>query len=285
MSKFKVKNPPFWKYALGVILLITTAIALPYILTGIGVSLAAIITSSIVEKGSGKLGKDVIVGGKNGPYLRLRVKPSNPKTQAQMTSRGIWVQLAKEWKTLTATQQSTFCSLAAVTPFANRLGFKRTISGFQLWMKINKPLMTAGVPVITDPSAYSGVGIDSLMPSYPVANITYDTTTKLMKTFTLDFASLPVGEGPTYLVLKCSSTLLSMGVNSYKSRRYVDLLSTVTTDITEPVDIYAAFNGIFGVQPNTFTKQIFLEFYQIDSVTGNMSAKQYVAIPLVPPLS
>lgn len=284
MSKFRVKNPPLWKYALGVILLIVTVMALPYVLSGIGISLAAILTSSIVEKGSGKLGKDVIVGGKFGPFLRLRVRPSNPKTQAQMTARGATVELARMWRTLTATQRGAFSNLAAVTPLVNRLGFKRTVSGFQIWMKINKPLIMAGVPVIKNPAAFTGMEQVNLQPSAPIASITYDATSHLMKTFTLNFATLPLGLGATYLIIKCTSTSLSPGILSYKSRRYINLVTTDTTNITQPIDVFSAFTNIFGEWSNVLDKIIFIEYYQVDSFTGNMSAKQYCPVILVPPV-
>ena len=120
------------------------------------------------------------------------------------------------------------------------------------------------------------------MPSFPVATVTYDPTTKLLKTFTLNFSSLPVGLGPTYLVLKMTA-LISPGITSYKCRRYVPLLTTVTTSITEPIDVFAAFTAKYGTPSNTIPQQIFLEFYQIDSSTGSMCAKQYCPINMVPP--
>ena len=266
----------------GIMLLIVSVLAFQYVMAGMGISLAAGFISSLVEKGSGKLGKDVIVNGRNGPYLRLRVKPRNPKSPAQMTGRGLMTALTREWRGLPTLTKAAFNDFAAVTPTSSNLGVKRVLTGFQWFVKINRPLVEAGVPEVYNPAGYS-LEAGNLQPSIPVPTITYDLTTKLLKTFTLNFAALPVGLGATYLVLKVTSPL-SQGVTSWKGRKYILLQTVNTTSITQPIDIFAAYTAIFQIPNNVLNTEIFLEFYQIDSVTGNMSPKQYTAINMVPPV-
>ena len=85
----------------GALILMVSMIAIHNYLAATGVMVAAIFISSTIDRVRNKLGKHVFSRNKAGDFMRLRVKPSNPKTQAQMTSRGSFTQISRQWKTLT----------------------------------------------------------------------------------------------------------------------------------------------------------------------------------------
>ena len=65
----------------GIVLLVTSILALQGVMAGIGLGIAGmLIFGPNVEQIKGKTGGIVYVSGKTGPYTRARVKARNPNT-------------------------------------------------------------------------------------------------------------------------------------------------------------------------------------------------------------
>ncbi len=87
----------------------------------------------------GKVGGLVYSANQSGPYLKTFGKGSNPRSFIQTEQRGILVEFAQSWKSLTAGEQSgwdTYAAAAAQEKF-NSLGESYFVSGFNWFVAIN----------------------------------------------------------------------------------------------------------------------------------------------------
>ena len=181
-SKFEIG---FLPEILGVAALVISLYFVHNLFTATGVMVAMIFTSSVVEKGLNKMGVHVFSQNMHGHYMRMRVKPRNPKSQAQMTSRGAFAHISRSWRGLTDFQRGQWNSYAETHYTSNKLGFKRAISGFHWFMKVNMPLYYMGKEVLTDtPEA-------QLAPNsvnYGEFEAEYDEQTNKLTSLTIDYS-------------------------------------------------------------------------------------------------
>ena len=98
---------------------------------------------------------DGMVGSKSrfGNYFRRLVTPVNPNTPLQTMVRSIFSTLTKGWGQLTEAQRNGWTSLADNNPQTDIYGDGRAITGSNLYMGINIPLMRAGESAISTPPA------------------------------------------------------------------------------------------------------------------------------------
>ena len=100
----------------GMLILGVSMFAMHHYYAASGVVFAAIFISSTMDRVRNKLEKHVFSRNKSGDYMRLRVKPSNNKTVAQMTSRGTFAQISRQWKTLTPMMHHLWNQYGEVNP-------------------------------------------------------------------------------------------------------------------------------------------------------------------------
>lgn len=97
-----------------------------------------------VETIRGKVGSIVYTAGKSGPFVRIRVKPKNPKTEFQETQRQYLRAFAKQWQSSTV-NQAAWNSYALSHPVKNKIsGGSWTRSGFQEFVSFNLMALEAG---------------------------------------------------------------------------------------------------------------------------------------------
>ena len=187
--------------------------------------------------------------------MRMRVKPSNPKSQAQMTSRGAFAHISRSWRGLTDFEREQWNKYAEVNYTSNKLGFKRAISGFHWYMKVNMPLCYMGKPILTNtPEA-------QLAPNaveYGEFKAEYDEQTNELTSLTIDYSVVystldyrnEVHMNETVRLQTLSNVAFeifvsqaeSKGKTSWKSAHYSfgacifrDSLTTGTLDLTDAV--------------------------------------------------
>lgn len=72
-----------------------------------------------------------------GAFMRPRFKPSDPKSQAQLTLRAYHADGVYAWRnTCTESQRSDWNDLALLTPLINRAGLQYYPTGFNLFMRM-----------------------------------------------------------------------------------------------------------------------------------------------------
>ena len=96
-------------------------------------------TSSLIAAGSGSLGGSTFSHNRGGPYIRNRSVPVNTMTARRTAVRGAFAGLSNQWRNLSAEDQEGWSTYAEATPVMDSLGFSRTLSGQQMYIRCNTP--------------------------------------------------------------------------------------------------------------------------------------------------
>lgn len=106
-----------------------------------------IFKSALVTQASGSVGGVTLSHNAGGMYMRARTIPTNPNTVNQQTIRGLVSQLSNLWgTTLTPAQRDLWDVYAANVPLTNALGDPITVSGLNMYVRSNVPILQAGLP-------------------------------------------------------------------------------------------------------------------------------------------
>jgi hypothetical protein len=91
----------------------------------------------LVGQMSGSLGAFSASHNRYGPYMRSRVIPVNPDTEAQQLRRGYLTTASVLWKSLTEAERATWKSFASLNPITDALGASQTLSPNAACVQIN----------------------------------------------------------------------------------------------------------------------------------------------------
>lgn len=98
----------------------------------------------------GKLGGNVFSRNRNGAYVRQKVTPVNPDTSGQATIRSIFGSLSSNWSAvLTEGVRNGYKNYAAGTPLTGVFGNQYTLTGNQMYVRLNTPRLQAGQSALT----------------------------------------------------------------------------------------------------------------------------------------
>jgi hypothetical protein len=180
---------------------------------------------------SGKRGVTVSQHGHNGQISRALVIPTNPQTDAQMRIRGFLRSVASKWRGLTPEQRAAWMAEALQHQSKARTGQSGTLSGFQLYTKINCSLLVIGGTVVLDPPA---------MPEFNPLPVTGLVITNTGGVVTLKLTSTDAPPDGTML---WGAAPCSQGQNV--SRHQV-FLGTLDSPVNNAIDISTAYKGRYG---------------------------------------
>ena len=102
---------------------------------------------------SGKRGLNVSQDGAFGQISRATGRVANPRTTAQMTTRGILTKVSARWRALQEVQRVAWMAAAKEAKSNPRLNQSGNLSGFLLFTKINCTLAQFGQAKVTAPPA------------------------------------------------------------------------------------------------------------------------------------
>jgi hypothetical protein len=109
-------------------------------------------TSALITDARNKLGGDVFARNRAGLYVRVKVKPKNPKTVSQQSNRADFSALTKGFRSLTSAQIAGWNALASTGTLTDTLGNTFQPSGIQLYISCNRNAATVGGgPVVNPP--------------------------------------------------------------------------------------------------------------------------------------
>lgn len=100
---------------------------------------------SIFSAASGAFGGVVASRGRAGPYIRTRVRPTNPTSPAQVEVRVIFANLSIEWSNITQGQRDAWTTYATNVPATNAFGDPLILTGHQAYIRSNAPRLQAGL--------------------------------------------------------------------------------------------------------------------------------------------
>lgn len=195
---------------------------------------------------------------KGGSYVRQRVRPTNPNTQAQINKRQILSQLAKKWATeLSEPERTTWVDFAELNPRIDVLGEPILLSGIQMFISINERLLIANQP-----------GLDAA----PI-NQTVQQLTSLTATFDIgtgdayDIVFSPILIAGQFLQIFSTPTL-SQGISFIKNR--IRLIIPDDVGSTSPVNAKSKWEARFGLAPGVGAK-IVTQARVLNSENGALS--------------
>jgi hypothetical protein len=109
--------------------------------------MAKVVYGPIVSDARNKIGGSVFTKVRAGSMVRRKVSPCQPRTTAQMNVRAAFTALSKLWggSTMDA-NRAGWIALAASYPVKDVFGANVSLTGHQLFVKLNRNLQTVKVP-------------------------------------------------------------------------------------------------------------------------------------------
>lgn len=215
--------------------------------------MALIKMAHIVAEARGSIAGTVFSRNTYGAYLRQKVTPINKQSIPQQVVRQFLAQLASGWRALTAAERATWNQGAVNFTRTNIFGDNVQLTGFNLYMRLNKNLLTIGEAVIdVAPTPGSVPGFNSL-------SITANTTGGAL---TVAFAAAI--DSNVKVIVKATAPL-SQGKDFAKSQ--LRKMDTLSDSVTTPWDAATSYTNLFGALPPVGTK-IFIEFTPVNLTTG-----------------
>jgi hypothetical protein len=97
----------------------------------------------------GKVGGSVFAKGRYGPYERIKTNPVQPRTPYQMDVRTKQKSVSMLWKSLTSDQKTVWDNVPVVFGLKTK-GNRGFMTGYQLFMQINRNLLDIGEAMLED---------------------------------------------------------------------------------------------------------------------------------------
>lgn len=189
---------------------------------------------ALLQDLSGKVGNAVFVKSKEGPVVRVRTSPTNPKTTAQVAARARLSTVSKIFKGFNATQEAAWDNYASTLTHKDSITSKRftptAITAFTaLGTKFLQVNPTGTVPTTPPTSSYSGDII---------------TLTALASTGKITFTASAANALPnkTELLLQpLKSRNRNPQKGAYRSQAFVAFTAgSLSADVVVPPGYYAA---------------------------------------------
>lgn len=187
---------------------------------------------------SGSIAGNTFARNRFGNYMRSRTKPVNPRSARQMGARILIMMLAEQWREspMTDAMRTAWATYANSVDWKNKLGEIVALTGFNMFIRSNAALITAGGTLVT--AGPTALGLPPADPTFAVAGS--EASAKLSVTFdnTMDWA----GETGGFLSVE-------MGCPQNPTRnffggpyRFADaILGDDTTPPTSPAEIDPPF--------------------------------------------
>ena len=116
--------------------------------------MAKIVFGPLISDARKKIGGVVFTKGRSGAFVRRKVSPIQPRTQAQMNVRANFTFLAKLWSDITmAAYRAAWNALAVSYPKKDKFGAAHSLTGMQFFLRLSRALHTIGISPILPPPA------------------------------------------------------------------------------------------------------------------------------------
>jgi hypothetical protein len=183
----------------------------------------------------GKLGGHVFSKNRGGAYLRTKVTPSNPQTEAQVSQRALLSQFSQNWRTLTEAQRLAWSAVVPQYATTNVFGDLVNPSGSNLYTRLNINAAIAGGSAISTPPLPLGTATASNLV------VTADVSDGSVE-LAFDPATVPTGQ----VMVVEATPQLSPGIDNANSQfRQIAVLPAATASGADvAADYIAKFGGL-----------------------------------------
>lgn len=214
--------------------------------------------SALISEMRNKLNGSVFARNRGGAYLRNKVTPVNPQSQAQVLARARLTQFAQAWRSLTQAQRDAWNAAVSQWSTTDVFGDVVTPSGNALFNRLNINVAIAGGSQLnTPPQPVGAAALTDLSISAAAGAGTFDVT----------FDPTPV---PADHVMFLESTpMLSPGISNASAEfRRIDTLDAAELS---PYDASASQTAKFGTLVEG--QKVFVRAKFINSLTGEVSQR------------
>lgn len=180
-----------------------------------------------------KLNGSVFARNRGGAYVRTKVTPLNPQTQAQVGARNLLTSLAQNFRSLTQEQITAWNEATNQWQTTDIFGDSVSPTGLALYVRLNANITNAGGALLTSPPA--PVGAESLNELSLTATVTGDV-------YDLTFTPAAVPANHTMYIE--STAMLSPGIGNANSRfRFIGVAAAAAAS---PFDAFSFQTSKFG---------------------------------------
>lgn len=215
---------------------------------------------ALVVDGRNKVGGQVASKNRAGAYLRNKVTPVNPSSDAQVAQRARLASFAQNWRSLTAAQRTAWNDAVSDYKKTDIFGDIQNPSGFNLYVKLNTNIDNVGETAITSPPSPVGVNIFGSMSLAAAEGAGTIVATVTPETLDADES-----------VIFRATPALSAGKSFVKSEfRQIEVVSAI---VGGSVDLETSYVAKFGAVGPAGSK-IFVEAIHVNVNTGQVSQRQ-----------
>ncbi len=217
--------------------------------------------SALVETMSGSQGDSTFSTGRAGDYIRRRVDPAQPRTEAQVGTRSNFSFLSARWRGLTEAQRAGWRNLATGITLTDRYGKPYKPSGQQLFVGANMTLTIAGDQLDDAPGTSTPASVPALG-----AVVAKRGAAAVNDVITVALDTIAAGE----IVAVLGTSQMSAG-RGYISPSAFRFLTHFNPGAAAARDIKAAYEARFG-RP-TIGQKIAVKVYKFTEDNGIKSAE------------
>lgn len=229
--------------------------------------MAKILFGAGVADARNKLGGHVFTKNRNGAVLRMKVSPTQPRSQAQLNVRSQFAANSKSWgMDLIDSQRAAWAALAATNPVVDQFGNPQVLTGAQFYQRVNRNLQTISQPRMLDApidqivEPLTSVSLSAVV-SGNVLEITFTPQTLDPNMHLVAFLTPPLSPGRTFFT------------------PFLKLVAADPADQTgSPFDAFALYEGIFGNLQET--QKLGVSAFTINDLNGAASIPQ-TAVTLI----
>jgi hypothetical protein len=210
----------------------------------------------------GKQGGTVFSRNRYANYTRNKTIPVNPNTAKQSAVRSFLGNLSSAWRTLSESDRNAWKMLADALAPTNVFGQSFKYTGFNVYIKSNQTLQTAGMPTLTSP--------DTIPPAFPVleTSVGGDISENHLL-FSALFDGDPVTPEGLVLVVQATPAVSANLSNASVERTYRSILTTTQEqDFTTPYNMLNDWKAVFGSDGFIAGNVIYIRAKMISLGTG-----------------
>jgi hypothetical protein len=211
---------------------------------------------------SGKRGLNVSQDGQFGQISRAAGRVANPRTTAQMTTRGILTKVSARWRALEETQRAAWMAAAKEAKSNPRLNQSGNLSGFLLFTKINCTLAQFGQEQVDAPTEH---------PQFPDLAPQGLVITNTNGVIALKLTCL--GDPGENTIIRGAAPV-SQGRETCSDFR---VLGTCPTAVAGSADITALYTGRYGVP--TVAKKVYVQANQFVDGWESLPVSFWAIVP------
>jgi hypothetical protein len=194
--------------------------------------MSKVLFGAIVTDMRNKLGGHVFSKNKGGSFMRRKVSPLQPRTDAQRAIRSGMTSLSKAWSgVLDDPGRAAWNSFAKNNPTKDIFGSTVVLTGEQTYVRVNQGLLYAGLSRIDVPP------VNLTVPGISAFLATANHTTPDIRLS----AIVPAQSSATILYMIWATRQLSIGINSLAS--YYRFLTSIISSTLAPKAIAASPTG------------------------------------------